>query len=450
MPTTTKDLAEFVVKTNFEDFDAKTVHIAKELLFDGLGAMIRGARERVSQIAITHVKNIGGVAEVGIMGGGFRTSITNAALVNGISAHSAEQEAVGKYGGSCTFVTIPAAFNMAEKLNLSGKTVIEGFILGQEVQGKIGMNVKGGSNRGWSSTYYSLGSAVTASKMLGLNVMETQMAIGIAANYPGGCWRLCGTMMHFGETGFACELGVRSALMVKEGVTADPEMIEGDSGFAQWLGEYDLAPITKDLGNPYYIVTPGSAVKKYGCCYGMHRALDAEMQIIQENNITFDQVESVHALLPKFVTRLLHYPNPQNAEQAKFSLEHALGVGIADGEITLEHFTEAAVKNPKYQKARKKVTVEIFEKEGGRTLVGAAIPVTIKLKDGRSFTKEAQTLKGGPESRLTKEELVARFGNHVKGVLTPAATKKAVEMSYNLENLPNIKELMTIATFGYA
>ncbi len=132
----TTELAKFIVNTNFGSFDEQTVRVGKELVYDGLGAMVRGARENVSQIAIRHIKNVGGVAEVGIMGGGFRSSITNAALVNGINAHSAEQEAVGKFGGSCTFVTIPAAFAVAEKFNLSGKALLEGFIIGQEVQGK--------------------------------------------------------------------------------------------------------------------------------------------------------------------------------------------------------------------------------------------------------------------------------------------------------------------------
>ena len=446
----TRELAKFIVNTNFDSFNEETVRVGKELIFEGLGAMIRGAREQVCQIAIRHVKNIGGHAEVGILGGGFRTSITNASLVNGISAHSAEQEAVGKFGGSCTFSTIPAAFCVAEKFGLSGKALLEGFVIGQEVQGRIGMGCRGGSNRGWSSIYYPLGAAATASKMMGLTVDQTRMALGVAANFPGGCWRLCGTMMHFGETGFACELGVRSALLVKEGVTADPDMIEGENGFAYWVGEANLDIITKDLGNPFYIINPGSAVKKYGCCYAMHRALDALMQIITENDIHYDQVAGVEAVIPKFVTRLIRYPEPENAEQAKFSLEHALGVGISDREVTLDAFTEAGVADPRHKEARRKVKVTVIEQEGGRALVGAAIPVTVKLKDGRSFTKECQVLKGGPESRLTRQELVDRFGGHVKGVLTPRAAERVVELSFKLEKLPNVLELTNLATFGYA
>lgn len=448
----TKKLAQFIVDTHYDVFDDNVVRVAKELILNGLGTMIAGVRERVSEIAIKHVKDMGGVAEVGVVGGGFRTSLTNAVFVGGISVHAIEQEACGRFAGGPLYALIPTALSIAEKFRLPGKSVLEGVVLGHEIQGRLGLGCPGGSNRGWSGVYFPIGVAACASKMMNLDVVQTRMALGAVADAIGGSWRHCGYMNHFMLGGISCWNGVTAALLAKEGLTADPDIIDGEGGFGDWVGEYEPETVVKNLGNPFYIVSPGVAIKKYNCCFGMHRVLDALWQLIWEHDIYYDQVDNVQVEIPKFVTKLVHYDDPQNGEQAKFSFQHAFAVllvdRLPDGKTDARSFSDTGAVDPRYKEAREKVTVVVTEQPGGRTLVGKEMPVTIRLKDGRTYSKEAPILKGSPESPLSKEEIVERYKDHVRGFWSSQQVQRSVDLVFNLDNLPDILELMEIATFG--
>jgi len=449
----TKKLAEFIVDTQYDVFSDDVVRISKELILNGLGAMIAGVHERVSEIAIKHVEDMGGVAEVGVVGGGFKTSLPNAALVGGVSVHAIEQEACGRFAGSPPFAIIPAALSIAEKHRLPGKSVIEGLVLGCEAQGRLGLGCPGGSNRGWSGVYFPIGAAACASKMMNLDVDQTRMALGIATDAIGGSWRHCGYMSHFLLGGIPCQNGVTAALLAKQGLTANPDMLDGEGGFGDWVGEYTPEIVVKDLGNPFYIVSPGLSIKKYNCCFGIHRALDALWDLIWEHDIHYDQVDSVQVEVPKFVTKLIHYDDPQNGEQAKFSLQHAFAVllvdRLVDGNTTAQSFSDIGAADSKYKEARKKVNVVVIDQPGGRTLVGKEMPVTIRLKNGHTYSKEAPILKGSPESPLSKDAIVGKYRDHVRDFLSPQQVQHTVALVSDLDKLPDILELMEIVTFGY-
>ena len=199
------------------------------------------------------MKDSGGVPECGVAGQGFRTSLTNAVLVNATSAHSQELEAMGHYTGSNPFYNIPVALAMAERYKLSGKEVVEGIIVGFEVQGRLGRYLSGWE-RGFSglTLYGTIGAVVTGSKMLKLTVDQTRMAIGLAIG-SAGSQRNAGFMGHLLEAGIGCRNGATAALLAREGATADPDLIEGRRGFVDQFvaGQYDLEAVTRNLGDPF-------------------------------------------------------------------------------------------------------------------------------------------------------------------------------------------------------
>ena len=129
----TRGVAKFIAEKGYRDFSRGEIQAAKDLILDATGGMIGRARERVTAITIPYARKTGGTAECGILGGKIQTSLLNAALANGTSCHSQELEAIGLYTGSNPMTNIPVALSIAEKLNLPGKAVIEGTVIGLEV-----------------------------------------------------------------------------------------------------------------------------------------------------------------------------------------------------------------------------------------------------------------------------------------------------------------------------
>ena len=263
----THGVAKFVVGKGYGDFSKEEIQAAKDLILDAIGGMIGGARERATAITIQYARETGGTAECGILGGEIKTSLLNAALANGTSCHSQELESIGLYTGSNPMTNIPVALSVAEKLNLSGKAVIEGTVIGLEVQTKLGMGGPGSFDRGFSSIplYGSMGAAATAGKMMKMSIEQLQNAFGIAIAQSSGQQRQQGSMTHLLEAGIACRNGVTAAMLARGGMTADPSLIEGERGF------YELF-CSGGRGYNQESVAPGSG-ESLLCFGGIHQKI---------------------------------------------------------------------------------------------------------------------------------------------------------------------------------
>lgn len=453
----THEIAQFVVAKGYRSFSKEEVQAAKNLILDALGGMIAGAKEPATAITIEFARDNGGSAQCGIFGAGVKTSLLDAALANGTSCHSQELEAIGLFTGSNPMTNIPVALNVGEKLWLSGMAVIEGTIMGLEVQTRLGMGGPGSFDRGFSSIplYGSLGAAASAGKMMGLSVAQLQHALGIAIAQSSGQQRQQGSMTHLLESGIGCRNGVTAAMLAQGGMTADPDLIEGERGFYDLFCSggrgYNHDNVARSLGDPFCVT--GIFTKKYGCCFFSHRAVEALVQLVDKNEIRLEHVARVEVEIPPFVAQMLRYPEPKNGEEAKFSLEQALGSVLADGKLALPHtrpFSDAGAMDPKYQAARRMVRVVERKDWGGGRSAPWSTPVTVHLKDGRTITRavSADEIKGGGKYPLSPEELTERFRTMVAGFLSPAQIDRSIELVLDLENLDSVGELTKLATFG--
>lgn len=450
----TEQISQFIVDTNFKDIPNEVIQVAKEFVLDSIGVQLLGAAEPVSEIVREYVRQSGGVPEAGVIGGGFRTSVTDAAFLNGTSNHAPELEACGNFAGTNPLSIIPVALVLGEKLKLSGGKVLESIIIGFEIQGKMGLaTTPGAHDKGWCAiaVHGTMGAAATAAKILELNLYQTKMALGIAASQASGLMRQFGTMTHLLEGGFACRNGVTAAILAKMGVTAANDILDGPKNFWEvYISEkgYDSEKMIRNLGNPFQFISPGTSIKKYPCCFFNHRGLEALLQLIKEYDISYEDVESVEAGVTPFIKNsLVGGSDPKSGDMARFSLEHCLASAILDKAVTAESFTDKKVLSPKLNEARKKIKVTVHpEWPSGRSAL--VIPVTVKLKDGKEFTNKAEKIKGTFDLPMSIEEQIARFKGFVQSFLSAIQMEKSVQLILNMEELKDVIELMTIVTFG--
>jgi 2-methylcitrate dehydratase PrpD len=456
---TTQKLVKFVMDTDYRDIPPEVIATAKDLVLDCLGAMVFGYREEASQKVIRYVKAAGGTPEVSVVGAGFRTSLENAAFANGTLTHSAELEAVGVFGiqpqafGNPQSI-IAAALSVGEQLHLSGDKVIAAIILGHEFQARFSRGCLAPIYRGFCPLplHGAPSIAAMASKMMGLSEMQARMAVGASMSFSSGFFRQMGTMLHYIEAGIASRSGVTAALLAKEGITADPDLIEGPQGFCELFspGEYDLEIMTQDLGNPYLIHSPGVNMKAHSCCAAQHVSIDTLLKVMADNGVGYGQVERLQVYVPRHTANLLHpemesSPHPKDGAETRFSLHHAHAVALADGTSSFQAFSDSAANDPRYVEARDKVDILVRDDihEGWMEL---------KLKDGRSIEGRRNILpsgvKGGPENPFTKDELVARHENLCRDMLAPKEIQRSIDLVLNFEKMSDVTELMDLASFG--
>jgi len=454
----TETLCAFVLDGRYEHFPPAVVKEAKHHILDVFGAMLGGIDEPASKIATEFARQSGGTEEAGVIGAGFCSSVVNAAFVNGISGHALEIEAVGRAPGSDTLTLVAAALSLAEKYKLTGKQVIEYVVLAEEFQGWLGLAAPGGSGRGHCglNLYAPPAIAAACGRVMGMDLTQTRMAVGLALSRASGYYRHTGTMAHTHESGLACRGGIEAAMLAASGMTADASLLEGKGGFVDlmcaWDRGNDLDIATANLGDPYYLVSPGLSVKKYGCCFLAHRPMDALMHLMAQHKLRESDVAAITVDVNALTARIMKCADPQDGDQAKFSMEHALAAVLVDGKVEMPYvlpFSDAGAVDPRYVRARQRVEMAVRNDLPPGLATGAAPPVTVRLKDGTTLTQTAVGLfRGSPENPLDDDELLARYRTCAAHTLSPAAVERTSEILLNLEQCSDLRELMRIGTFG--
>lgn len=438
---TTERLAEYAVKTRIEEIPVAVVDRAKELLLDAIGAAVAGSRMPIMGMLGPYYKAKRSVkGEATVIGSGYLTSAEDAALINGTSLHGTELEAVPIKGVQLTAIPAFAALAVGEKFDLSGRAVLEGFIVGFDVYGRISLNTPGISARGgWGCVTGNIGAAVAAGKMIKLSMDQMRMAIGLGASQAAGLIEQIGTMTHFIELGIASGNGVRAALWAREGLTSIPDVLENRKGFCQFYageGGYHLEGMIQGMGSSFFVSDPGVFIKKYPCCFRIHRALDATFELLQENKVSYADIAEVRVDENLYDRSLLKYSEPVVGNDGRFSMEHCLAAAMVDGRVDEKTFS--AEKIGALKEARKKVRVVVHE-EWPPDRASARTPVTMKLKSGKEYAKELEEPKNP-----TRGKVVERYKECVRGILTADEVEKSAEMIMNLEKAQKLSDVMRL------
>ncbi|UCG54284.1 MAG: MmgE/PrpD family protein, partial [Dehalococcoidia bacterium] len=381
---TTKEIAEWLHSMGYKDFSPDLVNYTKTLALSHLGMTVAGSTMPFGKIVSRYIKDYGCPAEAGVIGGGFRTLAEYAALANGSLAHTTELEDDSFPDGLYSCGAWPTVLALGEKLKLSGKDVIEAFILGYEVASRIGVASQKAIVDGYlnAAGCLTIGAAAMASKLLQLSAEETTWALSLAASQANGIARQTGTGAHLIEAGFAGRNGICSAILAKLGFTGNTTILEGRGGFMDlWAGQPDF---DLPLGDGFRVMEVG--IKKYPCCYLQQRNLDGVLDLIAKHNISWDDVESVEHEINHTVSLYLKYSQPETGEDARFSLEHSTVACFLDRQVFLSSYTDEKARDPKFREARRKVKVTVHpEWEGGYFTFNS--PVTISLKDGTEYKR---------------------------------------------------------------
>ncbi|MBI2919329.1 MAG: MmgE/PrpD family protein [Chloroflexi bacterium] len=454
---TTEKIAQFVAQTTFEDIPRQAVELAKRTALDTLAAALAGTAEPGSLAITRYVKNLGGPPQASIVSGGFRAAVADAALANGCIAHALDYDDCGMKMGHPSVMVLPALLSLGDQLGASGREVLTAYIVGLEVEGKVALHAdfklmeRSLNNQSW---YGTLGSAAACARLLRLDANQTRHALGLAANFACGVSASHGTMIAPMSAGNACRNGVVAALMARENITANPDIIETKSGFLYTLvgpGNYHTDHLADGLGNPFYIVSPGIGIKKYPSCYHTHRALDAMFQLMAEHDLGDKDIAEVDVGTSERALRVLAYSEPGTPYQAKFSMPHCIAAAMVDRKVSLGTFTPEKLSDARIVEARKKVhlsfpNVPIWPglADVGPDTVFVGNPVSVRTRDGRTFSARVDILRGDPEKPLSDTDLLAKYRDCGQHLLDPADIQRSSELVLALDQVEDIRQVMDI------
>lgn len=465
----TEMLASFAVEKTLDDMPPELVTVAKERILDMVGVTIGGSVEKCTGIALDLVKDIGGRPSASVLCQELKTSVPNAAFVNGIEAHALDFDDTSiTQLGHISSVVLSAIMAIADDLGASGKQVIEAYIIGYEVQARIGFAVSPHHIlKGWHPvpTLGSFGATIGCSKLLGLDVERTRRALGIAASETGGIRKNIGTMTKPFHAANAAKNGVIATLLAARGYTADMNVLEGvpgighdHFGFCETFngeGTYNLDKMVEGLGTCWELAGPNVTTKRHPGATAPAVPIDITLDLVKQHDIKPEEVERVEVGVTSVAFAIGCYPRPKHALDARYSLWYGVAVAILDRRAGLPEYTDERTGRADIQSFLERVNVKVdpeLEKElnrgDGLSRWGAA-KVAIKLKDGRDFSEKRHTTKGYPEMPMQWDELVEKYrecadyaGVAQKGI----KVEESIGLLKQIEGLDNIRQLVQSLT----
>ena len=438
---TTERLAIFSLETSYRSFPKEVLHQGKRCFLDLIGVALGGANEPLSKILVKMVKDFGGKPQATVLGHGFKTSVMNAALVNGAMAHALDFDDTYVGSGHPSAPLIPAVLSVAEWKGLSGKSALEAFILGYEVETRIGLGMGPKHyERGWhsTSTIGRFGAAIAAGKLLGLSLQEMKMALGLAGTQASGLRLVFGTMTKPFHPGKSAYDGVLSAILAQRGFTCAPNIIEGKKGYLETLGDDSkLEPMVKGLGKKYEVLN--NTFKPYAACLLTHPTIDAIINMRNKYGLKPDEVEAIQCDVGKFCLDAAGQVEPKTGLAGKFSTYYCAALALAEGVAGEDMFTDKKVLDPKMIALRKKVKAGVVPR-----YKDTEAKVTIATKGGKKYSAYVDTPKGDPRNPPTDEDLENKFRSLAPRVLSKPKIDRLIRTIWNLEKLGNVRQLIRL------
>lgn len=341
----------------------------------------------------------------------------DAALLYGMASHVLDYDDVSMEAICHPTAPVLCACLAAVDDASTGAEVIEAVCVGTEVMIRIGQALGFRHyDLGFhaTGTLGALGAASAVSRLRGLDVETTVAALSIAASSASGLRRNFGTPVKSLHVGLAAQAGLRSVDLAQAGLAGAGEPLE-DGYFKAFSGDQTTRwPDDLTLGAPYIIDTPGFELKRYPCCYMLHRLIHATLDLYGRG-IRLDDVASATVVLAPGGTSALIHPYPTTALQALFSGPYAVLAALTDGRINLASFTQEAVSRPAIQSRLRDVAlIERAGNPGGAGDVGSApVTVTLRLTDGSDVSATCTLSPGSPADPFTSGQIFDKWQDSV-------------------------------------
>lgn len=445
----TRELAHFITSLRYESLPLEVISRAKESILDQIGIQLGVAHKPWLRIAYDYVMGLGGKEEATIACYGNRTSVENAAFVNGTFGHGFEMDDV--YSLALAHpgpVIVPAALAVGEREHISGKDLILAVIVGYEVMGRVGHALSPTHlYRGFHPTSVagSIGSAASVGKILRFDPDIMVHALAISASFSSGlveCYKSGGEVKRY-HAGIASSGGIRAAHLAKIGLTGPSTILEGPLGIKAFSDSFTPEVISEKLGQ--FFVVNNIWLKKYSCNGMIHAPLDAVEEIRAKNEINLNDIEEV-IVGSNFqaINEVGSIRSPKDIFGFQFSINYALALQLVKRSNDFSDYTEANMKDPMIVNLAKKIRIE------GDSYIDSLFPdkiggkVSIKMKDGKVFTETIENCRGTPMNPMDREERERKVRNVAKMTTSSNQINRIIEVVNNLETINDIEEFTAL------
>ena len=453
-PAVTRAYAEFALGLRYEDIPFDVVDIAREQIVATLGSCYTGSMMPAARSVHAGLAIMGEGGQSILFGARGRMPAPAPALYNSAvgQVHDFEDWVIISHAGAAV---VPTAFAAGESAGASGRELIAAVVLGNEICGRTSRAIQRGAYVGNSMPNHQVETALIASRLLGLDVLQTQRALShsgfLAMESCHTGWMTDSKVLC---NGLPAMWGIVSASLAKAGLLGNLDMIEHPAGLLATVSEVvDEEELLKGLGTDWYTRTLNTK-RHPSCAYNLSAiecaiALHGRIPGFDPMRVAAIEIEGPGVML--YVAARFQALEPDIYEQIRdqaathvalcFDAGHGALAALADGEFTYRQYLGERLHSPVIQALRRKVT---FKADAAMHAAYYAdyrygARMRVRMDDGSEYVEERAQLLGARDRPFDHAE---KFREGAVHFLSPSRVNEALGTLRRLEEVEDIRTVM--------
>jgi len=441
--TLSRQLARFVVNTQFDDLPESIVRAWKTVVLDSLAIGFVGSKDRLARAMIDVARRLGGTPECTVINSTLRIDAGRAAWLNGTMIGTPQSDSPSNAHAASNVV--PAIMAIAERDHLDGKAFLAALILGGEVGGRIERasvdveTVRGFHNPAVQGPFSA---AAAVGKLLGFDEDALVNALGIAGSSSGGLQEFAfeGGDMKATHAGRASQLGLESALLAGAGVRGPSTVLEGPFGYFNGFSlPTDPEQVTRNLtvgslrpaGHKPYAVHSNhqqivDTLVHFNAAHPSFQPADLRRVVVRAPAETMEPRHSVR--------------DPTTVLGAKYSTPFTTAAALWRDISDPLNYDEEAVRDPGIRELAKRVELIATDRAGDRA-GGGDCEVTLEMSDGTRYVLPTRSVKGSPGDAFTFDDGIAKFRHWTRRVIPDDQSTELIE---HVRTLTEVEDMATL------
>lgn len=400
-------LSKFIVDKN-QSYNKETIHQAVRVIADTIGTAFSGIKSEAFQSALLSKNELFGKGDFRIIGTDFKTSMGGAAFYNTLAISSTDyDEGHRKAVGHPASMIVPVAIILGEYLKVSKMDILKSVIIGYEIATRFSnARIKEKITTYSSGRWGAIGTAATASYLLGLTIKQTMQALSNAAILSpamlGGSTDVSTGSMSKEGAAWAAQSGLQSTLISKDGFV-------GPYLFVDDHDDYDKDILMERPDDSWLINS--NYFKPYACCRWLHSSIAAILEIKNKHNILFEDISGIDVSIFSRAIDLIGNRYPQNPIQAQFHLPYCIAIGILFGEVTPDKFCNSIIRSSDILGLIDIVNLKMDNEYSKLFPVKLPSKVSIKTISGKMFSEEVISAPWDADNPPSDSNLYAKLVN---------------------------------------
>jgi len=434
MESVVKKFANFIEKSADIEIPNATLHSAKLIVADCLGAIVGGMAEpEIRMLAESKGDNV-----FEILDGTKRVADETISFLFGTAGTVLEMDEGHQFAkGHPGMHIFPALLAAARNREFSGEEFLRAFIIGYDVGARIGLASNLNTNMHPHGTWGGLGAAAGLAVMNKMNAQEASEYLNIVSSLTLATSRktmLEGATVRNSYAGVSNKMAHVGLMLLKAGFTGEQDGIKSIFGSVV-SNKFDDKSAVELLGKRFEVSR--NYFKLHACCRYNHAALDALWKIIEQHSEVknINQIEKIEVQSYNLAAELKD-KNPRNVLACKFSVPFAIATTLANLDSGVLSFTENMRTNKNIQNLCQKVTIVEDTNMTGKLPNLRPADVYIQMANGSTFKAQVTTNRGDWQDPYSEEELKQKFISLTTRLWSQKKALNVYSKSMKLEKIP--------------